>query len=94
MDSMGETTRADEIEWPSTYVDPATGETHGWDDEVPPGEDGPADPPYTYREMVGDQAEAAGMDIEEYLNSLAYQRNRHWDDDDEDVPAWAQEDYY
>lgn len=87
-------TRADEIEWPAVYVDPETGEEHAWDDEVPADEFDEADPeqPYTYREMAFDVATARGMDIDEYLNSLAYQRNDYCDDGD--VPEWADEDYY
>jgi hypothetical protein len=72
------------IAWPSEgYRDPDTGELHPWTDQVPDDPDGgtaPAgtfmgdDQPYTYQDMVGDQAEAAHMDVEEFLTSMRYDR--------------------
>lgn len=73
------------IAWPEHYVDPQTGTAHSWDDAVPRADDeyddGCHDRPYTYRDLIGDQAEARGMDVEEYLDHLAFRRGEDVDDE-------------
>lgn len=63
--------------WPSNapeYHTDDDGHRRAWSDTVPPdGSYGDDDaPPYTYYELIGDRAEAAGMSADEYFNSLRY----------------------
>jgi hypothetical protein len=63
-----------EIDWPAEgYRERGSDETHAWTDLVPD-EDGEVHPdqPYTYQDLVGDQAEAAHMTVAEFLGSLRY----------------------
>lgn len=78
--------------WPPRYTDPDTGHQHAWDDEVPPDEDGYDDGtgPYTYRDMVHDQASAQGMEVGEYLEHLAWRRNPLHDEDGLS-PSWIED---
>ena len=75
------------VSWPAEgYHDPETGKLYPWTDQVPddptfsapPGTFMGDDEPYTYQDLVGDQAEAAHMDVEEYLASMRY-----------DFPGWV-----
>lgn len=76
-------------EFPPVYIDPDTREEHDWDDTLPAEDDGE---PYTYREMAYDQADANGMDIDEWLERLAFRRGEgvgeklspSWVDDEDD----------
>ena len=77
--------------WPAEgYVDPETGERHGWNEQVPPDpfgyDDGTTPGGYTYQDMVGDQADAAGMEVDEFLESMLYDHGDalegEWDDED------------
>ncbi|PZG17821.1 hypothetical protein C1I95_14830 [Micromonospora craterilacus] len=54
------------------YVD-EDGVAHAWDDVVPHDPEAesapdPDEPPYTYRDLVTDRAEAQGMTVGEYLD--------------------------
>ncbi|WP_344876156.1 hypothetical protein [Allokutzneria multivorans] len=60
-----------EIQWPQEgYVD-EYGTAHAWDAVVESDDEDDQDDqdaePYTYKELVGNRAEAAGMSVEEYL---------------------------
>lgn len=73
----------DEVGWPPTYIDPQTGISHDWDDEMSPDvnayDDG-AVGAYTYRDLAYDRADAAGMDIDEYLDHLAFRHGEGYDE--------------
>lgn len=70
------------ITWPAEgYRHPDTGDLHPWTDQVPDDPDFPSAPvgtfigddqPYTYQDLVGDQAEAAHMGTQEFLASMKY----------------------
>lgn len=63
-----------EIAWPAEgYRARGSNETHAWTDLVPD-ENGDVHPdqPYTYQDLVGDQAEAAHMPVDEFLGSLRH----------------------
>lgn len=79
-------------DWPAQYVDPQTGDIHDWTDVVPADEDayGGSDEPYTYRDLIMDQAEAHGMGTEGYLEHLAFRRGE--DLDEKMSPSWVDDD--
>lgn len=74
----------DDVDWPAEYIDPDTGQRHGWDELVPSdgGYETGATEGYSYRDLVYDQADAAGMDIQEYLERLDWRRDPWAESDD------------
>jgi hypothetical protein len=83
-----------EVVWPAEgYIDPRTGERHPWDEQVPLDEffynDGMTTS-FTWKDAVGEQAEAAHMDVQEYLESMLYDRSGGdvFDEDDDEEQPW------